>query len=96
MLLDAAPDGANGGWVNGGYKDFAPTELRQGLCRALDHNVCLDLRRRNRIALFAIVRLGLLVALPRESRLTRDLDGGSGVRNDASGNRERNAAPLRS
>jgi hypothetical protein len=37
MLLDAAPNGANGGWVNGGYKDFAPTELgRQGLCPAWD------------------------------------------------------------
>jgi hypothetical protein len=82
------------GWR--GYKDFAPTELiRQGLRRAVGYNVRLDLRKWSRIALFEIERLGRLVGLPREPRLTRDLDGGGGVRNDASGNRERNAAPLR-
>jgi hypothetical protein len=27
MFLDAAPNGANRGWIARGYKDFAPTEL---------------------------------------------------------------------
>ena len=71
MLLDAAPNGANRGWITGGYKDFAPTELiSESLRRARNHNACLGLRRWNRIAPFEIARLGRLVTRSREPRLT--------------------------
>ena len=71
MLFDAAPNGANCGWVTGGYKDFAPPELiRESIFVFWDQNAGLGLQRRNRMAPLEIVHLGRAVTRSREPLLT--------------------------